>query len=312
MSVRAGGASHRAAGSRGGFTLLFASAVVLSAIAAALITPLVAYALAGAGAHIVFPRIFDRVVMVTAVILLMLCGRSLGLRELLRGGFRAPRNNLAAFLAGLAAALAIIVALLALAAWAIHRPLTAGGLVARALRYFVAAILIGVFEEGFFRAILLAGLRRDFTVRTALITSSIIYALAHLVRAPRHYYLTGFHPAAGFDNLAASLARLTHPDGLLPMVFGLFLLGLVLGAAFILTGRVYLSIGLHAGFILGAKCWPLVAGPRPHAIPGWLAGPGPIPLIAAPAAWIASLLLMLSMWAWFGGRFRRAGSDGAR
>lgn len=312
MSARAGGALNRAAGSRGGFTLLFTGAVALSAIAAALIAPLVAYALAVAGAHVVFPRIFDRVVMVTAVIVLILCGRSLGLRESLRGGFRAPRDNLPAFLAGLAAALTIIVALLALAAWATHRPLMAGGLVARALRYFVAAILIGAFEEGFFRAVLLAGLRRDFTVRAALITSSIIYALAHLVRAPRHYYLAGFHPAAGFDNLAASLARLAHPDGLLPMVFGLFLLGLVLGEAFILTGRVYLAIGLHAGFILGAKCWPLVAGPPPHAIPRWLAGPGPVPLIAAPAAWIASLLLMLSLWAWFGGGTRRAESDVAR
>ena len=304
MSARARDARDPAAPGIG-FTLLFAGAVVLSAVAAALVAPLIAYVLAVAGAHVVCPRIFDRVVMVTAVAVLMLGARPLGLWELLRGGFRDSRANLSLFFAGLAAAVAIIIALLVLAAWATQRPLIAGDLALRALRYFVAAMLIGAFEEGFFRAVLLAGLRRDCGVRGALIASSIIYALAHLVRAPRHYYLTGFHPAAGFDNLVASLARIAHPDGLLPMVLGLFLLGLVLGEAFILTGRVYLSIGLHAGFILGAKCWPLVAGPPPHTIPSWLAGPGPVPLIAAPAAWVASLILLLAMRAWFGAGARR-------
>jgi membrane protease YdiL (CAAX protease family) len=298
MSTRARVACDPPAG-RGGFTLLFAGAVVLSAVTAALVAPLIAYTLAFAGAHVVFPRIFDRVVMVTAVAVLMLRAGPLGLRELFRSGFRDLRASLPLFLAGLAAAVAIIIVLLALAAWTTQRPLMVGGLVMRALRYLAAALLIGVFEEAFFRAVLLAGLRREFGVRIALIVSSIIYALAHLVRAPQHYYLTGFHPAAGFGNLAASLSRVAHPDGLIPMVFGLFLLGLVLGEAFILTGRVYLSIGLHTGFILGAKCWSLVAV-APHTIPGWLAGAGPVPLIAAPAAWVASSILLLSMRAWFG------------
>ena len=39
------------------------------------------------------------------------------------------------------------------------------------------------------------------------------------------------------------------------MVLGLFLLGLALGEAFIRTRQVYLSIGLHAGLVIGAKCW---------------------------------------------------------
>jgi len=306
MSARARAAVSAETGGKW-FTFIFTGAIFLSVVAAALLAPLVAYALAIVGAHVVFPRIFDRVVMVTAAAVLMLYARPLGLRELLRGGFSDLRGNLLSALAGLAAALAIIIALLALAAWLTHRPLMAG-VATRAPRYFAAAVLIGVVEEGFFRAVLLAGLRRDFGARAALIASSAIYALAHLVRAPQHYYLSGFHPAAGFDNLAASLARVAHPDGLLAMLLGLFLLGLVLGEAFILTGRVYLSIGLHAGFVLGAKCWPLVAGAQshviPHAIPSWLAGPGPVPLIAAPAAWIASLALMVAMRACLGSAAR--------
>lgn len=304
MSARARPASGAKAGGKG-FTFIFAGAILLSAVAGALLAPLVAYALAIAGVQVVFPRIFDRVVMVTAAAVLILRAGPLDLWELLRGGFRDLRERLPAVLAGLAAALAIIIALLALAAWVTQGPLMAGGLAMRGLRYLTAALLIGIIEEGFFRAVLLGGLRRDFGARAALIVSSAIYALAHLVRAPQHYYLTGFHPAAGLDNLAASLARVAHPDGLLAMLFGLFLLGLVLGGAFLLTGRVYLSIGLHAGFVLGAKCWPLFAGAQPHPIPSWLAGPGPVPLLAAPAAWVASLALMGLMRAWLGRGARR-------
>jgi membrane protease YdiL (CAAX protease family) len=289
-----------------GFTLLFAGAVMLSAVAAAVVAPLIAYVLADAGVHVVFPRIFDRVVMVAAVSVLIFFARALRLRELISDGFRDSRQSWRWLLIGLAAALAIIIVLLLLATWTMQHPLPIGGLIMRAFRYLLPALLIGTFEEVFFRAVLLAGLRRGYGGRVALIVSALIYALAHLVRAPQHYYLIGFYPAAGFANLGASLARIAHPDGLMPMVFGLFLLGLVLGEAFILTGRVYLSIGLHAGFILGAKCWPLVAVPESHAMPGWLAGRGPVPLIAAPAAWIAALILLLVMQAWFSRAERHA------
>jgi hypothetical protein len=48
---------------------------------------------------------------------------------------------------------------------------------------------------------------------------------------------------------------------------------------------------MHAGFVVAAKTWPLIARADPH-VPRWLVGPGPVPLIAAPAAWILSIVLM--------------------
>jgi membrane protease YdiL (CAAX protease family) len=285
--------------SRKRFTPIFICSILLSAVAGAVLAPVVAYAIAIVGAHLSFPRIFDRVFMITAAAIIIICARPIALWNLLNRGFRNPRERLTALFAGLGVSSAIIIVLLALTVWIAQRPWIVGALASRALVYLPAALLIGVIEEGFFRAVLLGGLRRDFGMRVALIVSSVIYAIAHLVRAPQHYYLTEFHPAAGFENLAASLARIAHPDGLLAMLFGLFLLGLLLGEAFLLTGRVYFSIGLHAGFVLGAKCWPVFAGARPHAIPSWLAGPGPVPLIAAPAAWVASLVLIGLMLVWW-------------
>jgi hypothetical protein len=112
------------------------------------------------------------------------------------------------------------------------------------------------------------------------------------VRSPARFYLTGFHPLAGLNDLGASAARILHPGDALPAIIGLFLLGLVLGEAFILTGRVWFSIGMHAGFVIGAKTWPLLAYSGTPT-PRWLAGPGPVPLIAAPAAWTVAILLMI-------------------
>ncbi|MGH7842480.1 MAG: CPBP family glutamic-type intramembrane protease [Candidatus Binataceae bacterium] len=266
-------------------------ALVVGVAAAVVLAPLAADGVARAGFRIPFPRIFDRVVTATLAAAMLLLARRLELVRLLREGFGEPRRNLSQLLVGIGVALAVMAALFAVAIAIAHPQFAIGALGLRVLRYSAAALLIGLLEEAFFRAILLGGMVRDFGRRAALTLSAAIYALAHLVRSPRHYYLTGLHATAGFENLVASLARIAHPDGLIAMTLGLFLLGLVLGAAFLVTGRAYLSVGLHAGFVIGAKCWPLVAaGATP--IPRWLAGPGPVPLIAAPAAWIAALALL--------------------
>jgi membrane protease YdiL (CAAX protease family) len=165
-------------------------------------------------------------------------------------------------------------------------------LIERGLRYAAAAAAIALIEEGFFRAVILAGTARDFGRAGALPLSSAVFALTHLVRSPARFYLAGFQPWAGLDDLGASGARIIHPGAALPAIIGLFLLGLVLGEAFILTGRVWFSIGMHAGFVIGAKTWPLLAHPG-TPMPRWLAGSGPVPLIAAPAAWTVAILLLI-------------------
>jgi uncharacterized protein len=277
---------------RTSFTIRFALALMLGLAVAVIIAPIAAALLAAAGLSFPFPRIFDRVVMLTLAVALLWLAHALGLTELLRSGFAEPRLHLGEGITGLAVALVAIAVLFALAvkiggARSIH--LTEVG--ARAVLYIAPAIVIGVLEEGFFRAFLLGGMTPDFGRGGALVVSSAVYALSHLVRSPARFYLTGFHPKAGLDDLGASAARLVHPGNLILMLFGLFLLGLVLGEAFLLTGRVYFSIGLHAGFVVGAKTWTLVAHGVTH-VPRSFAGPGPLPLIAAPAGWLTALALM--------------------
>ncbi|HEX4210116.1 MAG TPA: CPBP family intramembrane glutamic endopeptidase, partial [Candidatus Binataceae bacterium] len=210
--------------------------------------------------------------------------------KLLREGFAHPLAHSREFVLGLAISLGVIAILFALAVIAgCGRLLPALPVIERAVKYAGAALLIAVIEEAFFRAFLLAGIRTDHGGRTALIASALFYAIVHILRSPAHVYLSGYHPLAGFQNLALSAACLVHPLQMLPFLIGLFLLGIVLGEAFMLTGKVYLSIGLHAGFVIGAKTWPLIVDHS--AVPRWLAGPGPIPLIAAPVAWAAATII---------------------
>jgi membrane protease YdiL (CAAX protease family) len=274
------------------FTLGLVLAVAAGLAAAVIITPLAAVGLAASGLRFPFPRIFDRTVMVTLGGALLCFARPLRLAQLLRDGFAEPVSNLRSALSGLALALLAMAALFTTAAELGHGHVAALALIERGLRYAAAAAAIALIEEGFFRAVILAGMARDFGRAAALVLSSAVFALTHLVRSPARFYLTGFHPWAGLEDLGASGARILHPGDALPAIIGLFLLGLVLGEAFILTGRVWFSVGMHAGFVIGAKSWPLLALPG-TPIPRWLAGPGPVPLIAAPAAWTVAILLMV-------------------
>jgi membrane protease YdiL (CAAX protease family) len=275
------------------FTLKFVLALALGLATAVIIAPFAAAAVAAAGFHFPFPRIFDRTVMVTLLVALLCFARPLRLFELLREGFARPRANLVRTGAGLLLALVAVGALFGIAAYmGSSHSLPYREIAMRASSAVLAAIVIAILEEGFFRAFLLAGMESDFDSAGAVLLSSAIYAMAHVVRAPPHYYLIGIHPAAGIRNLAESAVRLSHPLATLPELLGLFLLGVVLGEAFLLSRTVYFSIGMHMGFVLSAKSWPALADSRMR-VPRWLAGRGPVPLIGAPAAWAMAIALML-------------------
>jgi CAAX protease family protein len=275
------------------FTLKFLLALALGLAAAVIIAPFAAAAVASSGFHFPFPRIFDRTVMVTLMVALLCFARPLRLVELLREGFARPRVNLVRVGAGLLLALVAVGALFGIAAYiGSSHSIPFREIAIRASNVVVAAIVIAIIEEGFFRAFLLGGMEHDFGSGGAVLISSAIYAMAHVVRSPAHYYLTGIHPGAGIRDLAESAVRLAHPVTAFPELLGLFLLSVALGEAFLLSRTVYFSIGMHAGFVLGAKSWPAIAhsGMR---VPRWLAGWGPVPLVGAPAAWAMALALML-------------------
>ncbi len=266
--------------------------LVAGVVAAIIFAPLAAVAVSAMGWRYPFPRIFDRTVMGTLLIAMLFAARDLNLVALLSRGFKhSAAPSIARAIRGFAVALIAIAILFGLA-------LSVGGggvgdhgaAAALIPKYFLSAIAIAFIEEAFFRAFLLRGMSGDFGERVALIASAAIYAVAHLVRSPARFYVTGYAPAAGLVTLAHSIDQFTDPAVAIPTLIGLFLLGIVLGEAYILTGSVYFSIGLHCGFVLGAKMWPKIILNR-AAIPWWIAGGGAIPLIGGAAAWVIAIAI---------------------
>ncbi len=278
---------------RGYFTLLFAAALVAAAALAAIIAPAAAWLVAQAGFRFPFPRIFDRVVMATMAVAMAVLAKRLRLVALLREGFRCSPASLHHAVRGLLAGACVIGALFALAfAFGAHGGPQSAKVVARLPGYLLGAVAVAVIEEGFFRAFLLGGMVDDFGATGALLLSSAVYAVAHVVRAPARFYVADFEPAAGLRNLAASLGALAHPLASAPALIGLMLLGLVLGSAFLRSGSIYFSAGLHGVLVLGAKSFRALRTPRVK-LPRWLSGYGRIALISGVVGWTAALVLLV-------------------
>jgi membrane protease YdiL (CAAX protease family) len=270
--------------------------LVAGVVAAIIIAPLAAVAVSAAGWRFPFPRIFDRTVMATLLIAMLFAARDLNLVSLVSRGFSHPlTQSIERAIRGFVVAILAIAILFGLA-------LAVGGggvgnheaAIALIPKYFLSAIAIAFIEEAFFRAFLLGGMSGDFGNRGALIASASIYAVAHLVRSPARFYVTGYEPAAGLMTLAHSIDQFTNPAIAIPTLIGLFLLGIVLGEAYIVTGSVYFSIGLHCGFVLGAKMWPKIILNR-AAIPWWIAGGGAIPLVAGAVAWVIAIAIFMML-----------------
>ena len=241
------------------FTARFALVLAAGIVVAIIFAPLAAVAVSAAGWHYPFPRIFDRTVMVSMLIVMLFAGATLNLIPLLRRGFIHPAlPSLMRAIRGFVVAMIAIAILFGLA-------LAVGGggigdhkaALVLIPKYLLSAIAIAFIEEAFFRAFLLGGMSNDFGNRVALIASAAIYAVAHLVRSPARFYVTGYAPAAGLMTLAHSVDQFTSPTIAIPTLIGLFLLGIVLGEAYILTGSVYFRSACTA-----ASCWAQRCGQK--------------------------------------------------
>jgi membrane protease YdiL (CAAX protease family) len=261
---------------------LVASVLALTA----LVSPWVAWAVAGAaGRPFTFARVYDRVFEVLLVVGVVLAWRRLdlgsaaaiGLRG--RGWARELLAGLGAGLVGLAVGLTICALLGGLAPVLRYPP---GKTVRKALLGAAAAIAIGFGEEALFRGVVLRRLRRDAGAALGVALTTLVYAAVHLVRARGG---TGpIHLWSGIAQTASVLTALGDPTAL-PQLVGLILLGLLLAAARLRSGALWLPIGIHAAFVAAFRVGRLLFVIRPT--PAWLVGSGWPPLIGGAAGWIA-------------------------
>jgi len=162
----------------------------------------------------------------------------------------------------------------------------------RLLEALLAALTAGLLEEIFFRGVILKGLLEDLRMLPAFVVSSLFYSAIHFVKPAEQIYLSRIEPWAGIRHVLLSFQPFLDPAELLPGLFGLFLIGLVLSYAFLRTGSLYLSIGLHAGWIFGLKTIRVYGDYRREDL-GWLFGSSDPKLVSGVAAWTGILAVGL-------------------
>jgi membrane protease YdiL (CAAX protease family) len=241
-----------------------------------------------------FSRIFNRAFMIAAIMLFFLCRRFLRIGKFAELGVVGLPAGGRDLLTGLTLAVGSMV-LLAMAMTAAHvftpyfrvsfRPA-----LARCASALAAGAFAGCLEEIFFRAILFKGLLKDGRPLRAFFLANLFYSVLHFVKPGEAYFLDQFDFWAGFRHLLSTFQPFFEPLPLLPGIFGLFLIGVVLSYAFMRTGNLNLSIGLHAGWIFSLKTMR-VFGDFTREDLGWAFGSSDPKIVSGVATWVGILLV---------------------
>jgi uncharacterized protein len=150
-----------------------------------------------------------------------------------------------------------------------------------------ASIIVPFIEEAFFRGIVLGVLLRTGRKYMPILVVSALFAAVHFLKAPERTSAVVTW-SSGLNSIANSFGRLGDPMMLVSAFATLFLIGCILADARVLTRSLWLSIGLHAGWIFASGTFSLLARQQALALP-WLGKNllvGIIPLGVATFTWI--------------------------
>jgi membrane protease YdiL (CAAX protease family) len=254
-----------------------------------------------------FSRVFNRAFIIAGVIIFILARRLLipaELKTLLAVKWSDGARQLIAGWGLAAISMTLLVTVMAAAR--VFTPffrLSAADSLSQFARAFAAGVFAGSLEEIFFRGILFSGLRSNGQSLKAYLFANLFYSLLHFVKPGDVYFLNGVEPLAGFRHLLMTFEPLLDPLPLLPGILGLFLIGVVLSYALARTGNLYLSIGLHAGWILSLKMIR-VFGDFTREDLGWVFGSANPKIVSGVATWIGILVVGLTI-----RRLTRSGSQ---
>jgi hypothetical protein len=130
---------------------------------------------------------------------------------------------------------------------------------------------------------------RDWKPVPAFVVANLFYSALHFVEPPEKYFLSGIDPWAGFRHLFSTLRRFSRPLRSL-QGDGSPLIGIVLSYAFARTGALYMSIGLHAGWVISIKTVRVFGNYQTENL-GWLFGATDPKIVSGVVTWAGILLV---------------------
>ena len=244
--------------------------------------------------RIPFSRFFDRFFMISGILLFFAYRSLLKIDSLSQLGL-SPRTRAASDVAiGLCFALGSMFALgfiMSVAGvYAVFFRISLGESVELYLKAILTGLTVGFLEEIFFRGIIFRGLLEDWKPLPAFLAANLFYSALHFVKPGEQYFLSGVDPWAGFRHLFSTFAPFLNPAEIAPGMIGLLLIGIVLSYAFLRTGTLYLSIGLHAGWIISIKTVRVFGDYQRESL-GWLFGSTDPKIVSGIATWAGIILV---------------------
>ncbi len=201
-----------------------------------------------------FEKIFNRLLMISFVIILICFIRAD--RKLLDECGLSNRKSWArewgsGFVISLLALLLLVILEFQLGALKTIEPFKlSAGVIGSAL---ATGVLVGAFEEFFFRGFTYLNLKKRVPVLASLLVTNSFYAAVHFLKSGRP--LIGPAPTFwdSFRVLQASFEAFLNWGIIWPGFVGLFLFGMVLSFSFLKTQSIFTSMGLHGGAVFFLK-----------------------------------------------------------
>ena len=234
-----------------------------------------------------FETFFHRALLVAAVLLLWPLLRSTHLRNLsdvdLRRNGRWAGDLAAGFLFAAVPLLCCGALLLALHIFSLRVAINWASLA----KIIGTSIAVPLIEEAFFRGLILGILLRSGRTKMSIFVTSALFSIVHFLKAPsRTSAIVTW--TSGFNSIAHSFSQFSNPMMVAASFTTLFLIGWILADARVVTRSLWLSIGLHAGWIFSSGGFNKIAHREILALP-WLGKNllvGIVPLGVACLTWM--------------------------
>lgn len=203
-----------------------------------------------------FRRFFNRSIQISAIVLLWPLAKSLRVRTVAELGLQPDRRWARRWFAGLVAAVALMLVMCAvLNAFACIEWLRPEDRkIAQLPKVIITAVFVGFLEECLFRGAFQGLFQRTMSRWPALAVTSALYSVLHFIK-PLTATIDAAHMnwLSGFALLPAVFSQWNDVAMIGSLFTTLFAVGWVLGWATQRTRSLWMSIGLHSGWVLCAQ-----------------------------------------------------------
>lgn len=122
------------------------------------------------------------------------------------------------------------------------------------------AVAVSLIEEVFFRGALFGALRREMSWQRALAFLAPFFAIVHFLKPnPRAAKIADPSWLSGFELIPHAFWQFSEPILVLKGFLTLVAVGAILGYAVVRTRSLYLSIGLHMGWVFALRSFSLTS-----------------------------------------------------